>query len=69
MDPVDSKRPTLVGYARIFGIEILPEEDALETSVNDLIDFIADIDTLDLNGVAPAAIFDPSWPRVNESRA
>lgn len=69
MDPVESKRPTLVGYARIFGIEILPEEVGLEASVNDLIDFIADIDTLDLDGVAPAALFDPFWPRVNEARA
>lgn len=69
MDPMESKRPTLVGYARIFGIEILPDEEALEASVDDLIGFLADIDTLDLEGVAPASIYDPAWPRVNVARS
>ena len=31
--------------------------------------FLADIDTLDLEGVVPASIFDPSWPNVNETRS
>jgi hypothetical protein len=69
MDPAESKRATLVGYARIFGVEILPGEETLEASVDDLIGFIADIDTLDLEGVVPASIYDPSWPRVNEARS
>ena len=69
MDPMESKRPTLVGYARIFGIEILPDEEALEASVDDLIGFLTDIDTLDLEGVAPASNYDPVWPRVNEARS
>jgi hypothetical protein len=66
MDQAESKRPTLVGYASIFGVEILPSEESLERSVDELIAFLADIDTLDLEGVAPAATYDPAWPRVNE---
>jgi hypothetical protein len=69
MEAAESKRPTLVGYASIFGVEILPEEESLESSVEDLIGFIADIDTLDLEGVTPASIFDPTWPRVNQVRS
>jgi hypothetical protein len=69
MEAAESKRSTLVGYASIFGVEILPEEESLESSVEDLIGFIADIDTLDLEGVAPASIFDPTWPRVNQVRS
>lgn len=69
MEPAASKRPTLVGYASIFGIEILPDEASLEASVDDLIGFIADIDSLDLEGVVPAATYDPSWPRVNVGRS
>ncbi len=65
----ESNRPTLVGYARIFGVEISPEEESLEASVDDLIGFIADIDTLELDGVVPASIYDPAWPRVNETRS
>ena len=68
MDQAESKRPTLVGYAGIFGVEIQPEEDSLERSVEELIGFLADIDTLDLEGVAPASTYDPAWPRVNELR-
>ena len=69
MEGAESKRPTLVGYARIFGVEILPEEESLEGSVDDLIGFIADIDMLELEGVVPASIYDPTWPRVNEARS
>jgi hypothetical protein len=65
MEQPRSKRPTLVDFARIFGVEIPPEDEALERSVDDLIAFLADIDTLDLQGVAPATIYDPTWPRVN----
>lgn len=65
MDSTESKRPALVEYARIFGVEILPEEETLEASVDDLIGFLADIDTLNLEGVEPASIYDPAWPRVN----
>lgn len=65
MDSTNSKRPVLVEYARIFGVEILPDEETLEASVDDLILFLADIDTLDLDGVTPASIYDPAWPRVN----
>ncbi|MEZ4507074.1 MAG: hypothetical protein R2848_14795 [Thermomicrobiales bacterium] len=69
MEHSESKRPTLVGYAAIFGVEILPEEESLERSVDELIGFIADIDALDLDGVVPASIYDPAWPRVNEVRS
>ncbi|TXG79511.1 MAG: hypothetical protein E6R14_10905 [Thermomicrobiales bacterium] len=69
MDPVESKRSTLVGYAAIFGVEILPEEESLERSVDELIGFIADIDALDLEGVVPASVYDPAWPRVNRPRS
>ena len=69
MEAAESKRPTLVGYASIFGVQILPEEESLEASVDDLIGFMADIDTLDLERVTPASIFDPVWPRVNEDRS
>lgn len=62
----ESKRPTLVAYAKIFGVEILPGEESIEQSVDDLIGFLADIDTLDLDGAAPAVTYSPSWPRVNE---
>lgn len=65
-DPVESKRPILVGYASMFGVEILPDERALEAGVESLIGFLAEIDMLDLEGVAPAAVYDPAWPRVNE---
>ena len=68
MEAAKSKRPILVGYASIFGVEILPSEESLEASVDDLIGFIGDIDALDLEGVPPAPIFDPTWPRVNEMR-
>src|SRR5918993_6139298 len=68
VDPSESKRTSLVSYAKIFGVEILPDEESLEASVNDLIGFLADIDTLDLEGNVPATIFDPSWPRVNETQ-
>jgi hypothetical protein len=69
MEQPESKRPTLVGYAKIFGVEIRPEDEALEASVDDLIAFIADIDSLDLAGIAPASIYDPTWRRVNGARA
>lgn len=64
-DSTIPKRATLVEYAALFGVEIAPEETSLEASVDDLIGFLADIDTLDLEGVIPASIYDPSWPRVN----
>lgn len=66
MEQAESKRPALVEYARIFGVEITPEDESLERSVDEMIGFLADIDTLDLNGVAPASIYDPTWPKVNE---
>ncbi len=69
MDPVESKRPTLVSYGRIFGVEISPSDASLEGDVDDLIGFLAEIDTLDLELVSPAATFDPAWPRVNENRS
>ena len=69
MEQPESKRPTLVGYAKIFGVDIQPEDESLEASVDGLIQFIADIDSLDLDGIAPASIYDPSWRRVNESRS
>ena len=61
MEQPESNRSTLVGYARIFGVEIQPEETSLERSVQELIEFLADIDALDLDGVAPAAIYYPAW--------
>lgn len=69
MDPAESKRPALVSYASIFGIEIAPEDESLERSVDEIIGFLADIDALDLTGVAPASIYDPTWPKVNEVRS
>ncbi len=66
MEQPESNRSTLVSYARIFGVEIQPEEQSLERSVQELIEFLADIDALDLEGVAPASIYDPAWPLVNE---
>jgi Asp-tRNA(Asn)/Glu-tRNA(Gln) amidotransferase C subunit len=69
MDSAESRRSILVGYARVFGVEISPEETALESGIDSLIGFLADIDELDLEGVAPAPIYDPSWPRVNEVRS
>lgn len=68
-DPIGSKRTALVAYASIFGIEIAPDEESLEANVNDLIAFLADIDTLDLEGIVPASIFDPSWSNVDETRS
>ena len=65
MDQAESKRPTLVAYARMFDVEILPDEGSIEGSVDDLIGFLADIDMLDLDGVPPASNYDPAWPRVN----
>jgi len=65
-DPAESKRPILVGYASMFGVEILPDETALEAGVESLMGFLAEIDMVDLEGVAPAAVYDPAWPRVNE---
>lgn len=65
MEQPRSKRPTLVEFARILGVEIPPEDESLERSVDELIAFLADIDTLDLQGVAPASIYDPTWPRIN----
>lgn len=69
MEQPESKRPTLVGYARIFGIEIPPADESLERSVDEIVAFLADIDTLDLDGVPPASIYDPAWPRVNGARS
>lgn len=69
MESSASKRPTLVNYASIFGVEILPEETSLEASVDDMIAFMRDIETLELDSVAPASVFDPVWPRVNETRS
>jgi hypothetical protein len=65
MEQPQSKRPTLVEYARIFGVEIAADDDSLERSIDEIIGFLADIDTLDLDGIAPASNYDPSWPRVN----
>lgn len=65
MEQAESKRPTLVSYARIFGVEIVPEDESLERSVDEIIGFLADIDSLDLEGVPPASLYDPTWPRVN----
>ena len=65
MEQPQAKRPTLVEFARVFGVEIPPEDEALERSVDELIAFLADIDTLELQGVSPAPIYDPTWPRVN----
>ncbi len=69
MEQPESKRATLVEYARYFGVEITPADESLERSVDEIIAFLADIDTLDLEGVPPAAIYDPAWPRVNGARS
>ena len=65
-EQAESKRPALVEYGRIVGGEITPDDESLERSVDEMIGFLADIDTLDLDGVAPASIYDPTWPKVNE---
>lgn len=69
MEQAESKRPILVEYARIFGIEITAADESLERSVDEIIGFLADIDTLDLDGVPPASTYDPTWPKVNEVRS
>ena len=69
MEPPESNRSTLLGYARIFGVDITAEDESLERSVREFIGFLDDIATLgNLDTVAPAAIYDPAWPRVNEVR-
>jgi hypothetical protein len=65
MEQPPAKRQVLVEAARIFGVEITPGDDALERSVDQIVEFLAEIDTLDLQGVPPASIYDPAWPRVN----
>ncbi len=65
MEQPQSKRPTLIEYARIFGVEIGADDESLERSIDEIIGFLDDIDVLDLEGVAPASNYDPSWPRVN----
>ena len=65
MEQRQAKRQALVEVAGIFGVDITPQDDALEHSVDQVIEFLADIDTLDLQGVPPASIYDPAWPRVN----
>ncbi len=65
MEQPRSKRPTLVEFARVFGVEIPAEDESLERSVDELIGFLADIDRLELSGIAPASTYDPGWPRVN----
>lgn len=69
MDPIESKRSILVGFASLFGVEISPDETSLEAGVDALVGFLADIDALDLEGVAPASVYDPTWPRVNAARS
>ncbi|MCO5220321.1 MAG: hypothetical protein M9947_01915 [Thermomicrobiales bacterium] len=66
MEQSESTRAALVGYAKIFGVEITPEEESLERSVQEIIGFLDDLETLDLDGVPPAVAYDPTWPRVNE---
>jgi len=66
MEQPESNRPALVGYARIFGVEISPEDTALEVSVQEFLGFLDDLDALDLAEVPPAAVYDPGWPRLAE---
>lgn len=67
MEQAESPRPILVGYARYFGVEITPEDESVERVIGEINGFLADIDTLDLEGAAPAATYDPAWPRINET--
>jgi len=65
MEQPPAKRQALVEVARMYGVEITQQDDALERSVEQVPEFLADIDTLDLQGVPPASSYDPAWPRVN----
>ncbi len=64
MEQPESNRPALVAYARIFGVEISPEDTALEASVQEILAFLDDLDALDLAEVPPASVYDPGWPRL-----
>lgn len=64
MEPPESNRPALVGYARIFGVDISPEDTALEPSVREFLGFLDDMNALDLAEVPPAAVYDPAWLRI-----
>lgn len=68
MDQAESPRPVLVAYARLFGVEIGPEDESVERFMSEINGFLTDIAALDLEGVATASIYDPAWPRVNEVR-
>lgn len=59
-------RSALISYARLFGVEIDDAEEGLTQSVAEILQFLADIDVLDLMGVQPAASFDPRWPVFEE---
>lgn len=68
MEEPISNRATLIAYARLFGVDISPDDESLERSVQEFIGFLDDMAALDLSEVAPAAIYDPAWSRVNEVR-
>lgn len=67
MEQPQARRLTLVEFAQIFGVEIPTEDASLERSVDEIVGFLVDVDTLDLDGVPPASIYDPAWPAVNGS--
>lgn len=69
MEQPKSNQSTLVEYAHIFGVDIPADDESLERSAREFLGFLDDIAALgELDTVAPAAIYDPAWPRVNEVR-
>jgi hypothetical protein len=53
----------VAGMARLAGFSIPPDRLAAVTErLRDLYVLAADLDGLDLDGVAPATEYDPAWP-------
>jgi Asp-tRNA(Asn)/Glu-tRNA(Gln) amidotransferase C subunit len=53
---------TVAHLARMTGFDIAPDRLATVTDrLRDLYRLAADLEGLDLTGVAPAAVYDPSW--------
>ena len=49
--------------ADLLGVRVDPERiPAITAHLADLLAVAAVLDDLDLNGVAPAAVYDPRWP-------
>lgn len=56
--------------AQLAGIEIGPERrGAVAAMLRDMVGFMQELETLDLTGVEPAAIYDPSWTKPGQEDA